>query len=112
MATMRVAPERLPTVMTEADRIADLLLRKRVDLNEAKKAIQFYAYSGANRELFDQYLSRMADDPPPRSRRTREYYRALLTIWRETGRVLSEEEKGYAWFWTVRLAQAASKTRT
>lgn len=111
MARIRVEHERLPEVMEEAHRIVKRLLQDGVPANEAAKALQFYMASGTDEELLRRYLSYMATKEDPRSRNTPGYYRSLTTIWRDTGRALSRDEKAYAWAWAVRLAQAEKRAQ-
>lgn len=108
MAAIRIAPNRLRTVMTEAQSISDRLKRSGVDPNEVAKAVQFFSYYGFDRHLFERYLSTMASNPPPRSKRTKKHYEAIHSIWRSSGVNLTPEEKGYAWSWAVRLMRVSN----
>jgi len=107
MGTNRISPDRLRAVITEAQRVANRLSNSDVDPNEVAKAVQFFTYYGFDTELFQRYLSTMADNPPPRSRRTKRYYETIKQVWRSSGVNLRPEEKAYAWSWAVRLMRAA-----
>ncbi len=94
-------------IMEEAKRLERLLRRADIDLNEAEKALGYYLFKGCDDQAIERYLKAMANNPPPRSRRTQGYYRELYRIWQEWGRQckLSGIDKARAWGWGIRIAK-------
>jgi hypothetical protein len=64
-------------IMEAAKRLENLLRRADVDFNEAQKAIGYYLFKGCDDSAMERYLKEMAENPPPRSKRTQGYYREL-----------------------------------
>jgi hypothetical protein len=70
-------------IMEAAKRLENLLRRADVDFNEAQKAIGYYLFKGCDDTAMERYLKEMAENPPPRSKRTQGYYRELYRIWQQ-----------------------------
>ena len=87
--------------------MANRLSNSDVDPNEVAKAVQFFTYYGFDTELFQRYLSTMADNPPPRSRRTKRYYETIKQVWRTPVSTSDPKKKRMPWSWAVRLMRAA-----
>ena len=98
-------------VMKEAKRLENMLRRAEVDLNEAEKALGYYLFKGYDEEAMARYLKEMASNPPPRSRRTQNYYRELSRIWQEWSKQcpLQGADKARAWGWGIRMAKGEHK---
>ena len=94
-------------VMEEAKRLERLLRRAEIDFNEAEKSLGYYLFKGYDDQAIERYLKEMADNPPPRSRRTQGYYEELYRIWQEWGRQckLSGIDKARAWGWGIKMAR-------
>jgi len=94
-------------IMKEAKRLEQLLRRADIDFNETEKALGYYLFKGCDDQAIERYLKEMANNPPPRSRRTQGYYRELHRIWQEWGKKceLSGIDKARAWGWGIKMAR-------
>jgi hypothetical protein len=92
-------------IMKEADKIASQLLQRKVDLAEAEKVLTYYVYRDCISDDVGQYLHEMAQNPPPRSRRSQAHFRNLEAIWINWHTRLEREDKARAWGWAVRNAR-------
>lgn len=94
-------------IMKEAKRLANMLRPAEIDLNEAEKALGYYLFKGCDEEAMTRYLKEMANNPPPRSRRTQNYYREISRIWQEWSKQcqLTGIDKARAWGWGIRMAK-------
>ena len=92
-------------IMREAERLAKQFRRLDVDLSEAEKVGDYYAYKGYKDATMLHYLEMMAKNPPPRSRRSQRHFKNLWDIWRSWQPSLSGLDKARAWRWGVRLAR-------
>lgn len=95
-------------IMEEAERLADELQRRGVDLSEAEKAVDYFVRTGCDETSFARYLQIMAEQPPMRSKKTRGYYQQLRRAWEQWGTRLRGLDKARAAGWAVRLARARS----
>jgi len=93
-------------IMREAERLAAQFRRLGVDLAEAEKVGDYYVYKGCDDQAMLRYLEMMAEDPPPRSRRSQRHFKNLGDIWRSWQPSLSKLDKARAWGWGVRIAKA------
>jgi len=94
-------------IMKEARRLANLLQRAEIDLNEAEKALGYYLFKDCNDQAMERYLHEMGTNPPPRSRRTQNYYRELHRIWKQWSAncSLSGLNKARAWGWGIKMTK-------
>ena len=98
-------------IMEAAKRLEDLLRSADVDLNEAQKAIGYYLFKGCDDTAMERYLKEMAENPPPRSKQTRNHYQKIYRIWQEWSRHCKSEglegvDMARAWGWGVRIAKS------
>jgi len=95
-------------IMREAEKLERMLRQADLDLNEAEKAIGYYLFKGCDEQAMDRYLRQMAENPPPRSKRTQRYYQQLYRIWRGWSSTcqLTGIDKARAWGWGVRMRRA------
>jgi hypothetical protein len=95
-------------IMEAAKRLENLLRRADVDLNEAQKSIGYYLFKGCDDSAMERYLKEMAENPPPRSRRTQGYYKKIRHIWQQWSPQcgLTGIDKARAWGWGVRMAKS------
>ena len=98
-------------IMDAAKRLENLLRRADVDLNEAQKAIGYYLFKGCDDTAMERYLKEMAENPPPRSKQTRNHYQKIYRIWQEWSRHCKSEglegvDMARAWGWGVRIAKS------
>lgn len=96
-------------IMREAEKIANQLIRRRVDLSEAQKLLDIYVQSGYDEGMIGRYLEMMAQNPPQRSKKSQGYFRGLKEIWRMWNPELVGKEKAMAWGWGVRIARVNLK---
>ncbi|MCS7066599.1 MAG: hypothetical protein NZL85_10075 [Fimbriimonadales bacterium] len=94
------------TIGEQAERVVRELTRLQVDLNEAEKLVDYYLFKGCDDEAMSRYLDTLAQDPPPRSRRSQHHFRNLRDIWNRWNTPLTGVDKARAWGWAVRLAKA------
>ena len=92
-------------IVEEAERLAEDLRRREVDLAEVEKAVDFFVHTGCDEAVFARYLAIMAERPPLRSRKTRGYYQQLRGAWEGWGTPLRGLDKARAAGWAVRLAK-------
>lgn len=97
------------TIMSDAEMIKNKLLLLNVNLSEAQKLGSYFNYKKYDEQSLKRYLRTMANNPPPRSKRTKRHYRGLQQIWREWRTNLQGEEKAIAWGWGVKLAHAGKR---
>ncbi|MCD6508616.1 hypothetical protein J7M22_18600 [Candidatus Poribacteria bacterium] len=95
--------------MREAEKVANQLVRRDVDLSEAEKMLDIYVQSDYNEEMIRRYLDTMAKNPPPRSKQSQRYFRGMRDIWNMWKPELGGKEKAMAWGWGVRIAKARTK---
>ncbi len=95
-------------IMREAEKVANQLIRRGVDLNEAQKLLDIYVQSGYDEGMIGRYLETMAKNPPQRSRKSQGYFRGLREIWRIWSPEFTGKEKAMAWGWGVRMAKVHS----
>jgi dsDNA-binding SOS-regulon protein len=98
-------------IMEAAKRLENLLRRADVDFNEAQKAIGYYLFKGCDDTAMERYLKEMAENPPPRSKQTRNHYQKIYRIWQEWSRHCKSEglegvDMARAWGWGVRIAKS------
>jgi dsDNA-binding SOS-regulon protein len=98
-------------IMEAAKRLENLLRRADVDFNEAQKAIGYYLFKGCDDSAMERYLKEMAENPPPRSKQTRNHYQKIYRIWQEWSRHCKSEglegvDMARAWGWGVRIAKS------
>lgn len=93
-------------ILQEADRIANQLLQRKVDLAEAEKLLAYFVHRDCDTEDVTDYLNEMSRNPPPRSRRSRDHFQNLKAIWDTWQTKLEYEDKARAWGWAVRKAKA------
>lgn len=95
-------------IIEAAKRLEKLLCREGIDLNEAEKVIGYYLFKGCDERAMNRYLKEMAENPPPRSKRTKRYYRSLYRIWQQWSAQckLTGIDKARAWGWGVRMAKS------
>lgn len=96
-------------IMEEAEKVANQLIRRDVDLDEAQKLLDFYVQNRFNEDLTRRYLEMMADNPPPRSKKSPGYFRGLRDIWKLWRPEISPRQKAMAWGWGVRLAKVRAR---
>lgn len=92
---------------TDAKWVARELERLEVDLAEAEKLVDYYLFKGCSEEAMLRYLDTLAQNPPPRSRRSQRHYRNLRDIWQRWNTTLTGVDKARAWGWAVRSAKAS-----
>ncbi|BCW94588.1 MAG: hypothetical protein WHS44_11465 [Fimbriimonadales bacterium] len=94
-------------IIEAAKKLENLLRRAEIDLNEAEKAIGYYLFKDCDEEAMKKYLETMANNPPPRSKRTQRYYRELYRVWQQWSPQcgLTGRDKARAWGWGVRMAK-------
>lgn len=95
-------------IQNEAEWLAQQFRQRNVDLAEAKKAGDYYISKECDGKAFAQFLKLMAQNPPPRSRRSQQHFKNLWDIWRSWNPIFTEKEKARAWAWGVRLAKVRS----
>ncbi|RDV83580.1 hypothetical protein [Ammonifex thiophilus] len=93
-------------ITREAEGMARRFKQNGVDLNEAKKVLDYYVYKRFDEEALVRYLQIMAFNPPPRSKRTQRYYQKLYDLWLNWNTGLKGRDKARAWGWAIRLAKA------
>ena len=93
-------------ILDEAQRLAQDLRQRGVDLAEAQKAGDYYVYKNCDDEAMGRYLERMANNPPSRSRRSQRHFKNLWDIWRTWRTPLPAKDKARAWGWGLREARA------
>ena len=77
-------------------------------LGEIEKSLQYYIFKEYDETAMNRYLKEMAENPPPRSKRTQGYYRELYRIWRKWSPQcgLNGVDKARAWSWGIRMARS------
>lgn len=93
-------------ILKEAEKIANQLLQRKVDLAEAEKLLAYFVHRDCVSEDVSDYLDEMSNNPPPRSRRSQSHFRNLQQIWGNWNPKLEFEDKARAWGWGVRNARA------
>lgn len=107
---MSYPPENIEALIHEAERLAEDLRRSRTDLAEVKKFAHLLRHWDHQVEKASFYLKQMAENPPPRSRRTRDQYKALSGCWdRLRQRRLPSESTTWVLGEAVRIATAWEK---
>lgn len=94
------------TINQEAERLAKLLQRAGTDLGEAEKLKDYYLFKDCDEEAVKRYLDTMADNPPPRSKRTQGYYQQLRSAWNQWNTPLKGIDKARAWGFAVKIAKS------
>ncbi len=93
------------TVIQEAERLAEQLVRFDVDLAEAAKLGDYFIAKAYDREAVRRYLQALSQNPPPRSRRSQGHFRNLKQIWEGWRSNLPSPDQARAWGWAVRQAR-------
>ncbi|ACX52123.1 hypothetical protein Adeg_0988 [Ammonifex degensii KC4] len=93
-------------ILREAEGMARCFKQNGVDLNEAKKVLDYYVYKRFDEEAMACYLQTMASNPPLRSKKTQGYYQKLRDLWLNWNTGLKGRDKARAWGWAIRLAKA------
>jgi mRNA-degrading endonuclease RelE of RelBE toxin-antitoxin system len=80
-------------------------------LGEAEKSLQYYVFKKYDDTAMERYLKEMAENPPPRSKQTRNHYQKIYRIWQEWSRHCKSEglegvDMARAWGWGVRIAKS------
>ena len=80
-------------------------------LGEAEKSLQYYVFKKYDDTAMERYLKEMAENPPPRSKRTQGHYRELYRIWQQWSPQcvrdgLDGMDKARAWNWGIRMARS------
>jgi len=94
------------TIMKEAQWLATQFLRLNVDLAEAEKLLDYFAYKDFDSGAVSKYLDLMSQNPPPRSKRSQKHFSNLKQIWDDWRTKLGGRDKARAWGWGVREARA------
>lgn len=93
-------------ILKEAEWLAKQFLQLEVDLAEAEKAGDYYVSKQYSDAAMARYLQLMAQNPPPRSRRSQRHFQNLWDIWQRWHPSLQGADKARAWGWGVRMAKA------
>ncbi len=93
-------------ILAEAEQLAGWLLGYNVDLAEASKLLDYFVYKGYDSAAVGRYLTKMSENPPPRSRRSQMHFQNLKQIWDGWRTNLNGQDKARAWGWAVRNARA------
>jgi dsDNA-binding SOS-regulon protein len=94
-------------IMDEAERLAELLQQKQIDLSEAEKLLGYFVYKNYDPAAVSRYLDIMSKNPPPRSKRSQ----SLKEIWSGWRTDLAGADKARAWGWAVRIARTKGEKK-
>lgn len=98
--------EKWDQIHKEAAALADSLVRLDVDLSEAHKLVEYYKSKNYDDRATALYLSQMSTNPPPRSRRSRQHFQNMSSVWSGWRTQLKGHDKAAVWGWAVRLAKS------
>lgn len=94
------------TICKEGERLANDLVRHKVDLSEAQKFGDYFRFKLWDEEAAAIYLNEMAINPPLRSRRSQTHYKNIRSIWNGWRTELKGSDKARAWGIAIRTAKA------
>lgn len=93
-------------IALESEGLARQLRQNNVDLAEAEKAGDYFIDHDYSEKQMQRYLTLLAEDPPVRSKRSKQHYNNIRKIWLGWRTALIGADKACAWGWGVRLAKA------
>ena len=89
-------------ICDEAGALARQFAREGLDPNECLKLAKLYAGHRYSNEWVVKYLQLMANDPPPRSRKSASQFSRMRMVWHNWRPGLTNREKALAWGWAAR----------